>query len=146
MAKDLNSVQITGRLGRDPEVRYSQGGEPICSLSVAVSTSKKVGDQWVDDATWVAVTVFGKQADSCGQFLSKGSRVGVSGRLVLEQWTDKKTDEKREKLKVVASDVVFLTPRGEESADPKTPSSKTSSPPTSAPANNAGFVDDDLPF
>lgn len=141
MSKDMNSVQITGRLGRDPEVRYSQGGEPICSLSVAVSGTKKAGDQWVDDATWVAVTVFGKQAESCGQFLAKGSRVAVAGRLVLEQWQDKKTDEKREKLKVVASDVVFLTPRSE--SDPSKPSSSKTSPATSA---DQGFADDNLPF
>lgn len=144
MSKDMNSVQITGRLGRDPEVRYSQGGEPICSLSVAVSGTKKAGDQWVEDATWVNVTVFGKQAESCGQFLAKGSRVGVSGRLVLEQWQDKKTDEKREKLKVVASDVVFLTPRSEADS-PSRPSSSTKSPATSA-TGDQGFADDNLPF
>lgn len=143
MSKDINSVQITGRLGRDPEVRYSQGGEPICSLSVAVATTKKQGAEWVDDAVWVAVTVFGKQAESCGQFLAKGARVGVSGRLQLEKWEDKATKAPREKLTVIASDVVFLTPKGE--GDPSKPSSsKTTSPATSAP--DQGFVDDNLPF
>lgn len=109
----MNSVSITGNLGRDVEVRRTGNGTAVCDLSVAVSGREKQGDQWVDVTTWVLVTVWGRRAETCGQYLAKGSKVGVSGRLKLDEWTQ--DGQKRSRLKVVADEVEFLTPRGNAS-------------------------------
>lgn len=109
----INSVSISGNLGRDPELRVTPTGTSVLSLSVAVNN--RVRDQqtgeWRDRANWVDVVVFGSRADAIAPFLAKGSKVAVSGRLRWSQWQDKQTGANRSKLEVVAGEVVFLTPQ-----------------------------------
>lgn len=145
MAKDMNSVNVTGRLGADPEVRYSQSGEALASLRLAVSGSKKSGDGWEEETTWLDVTCFGKTAENVGQYLQKGSRVAVVARLKEDQWNDKTTGEKRRKVKLVASDVVFLD--GPKDGQARPMRGKTPEP---IPGENGpratDLIEDDLPF
>jgi len=108
---DLNRVCITGRLGRDPEIRFTNGSKAVCNLSVAVSGGK-------DKTSWVRVTVWDKAAEMCAEYLNKGSRVAITGRLDEREWTDKQGN-KRTSLDVVADGfggVVFLDPKGDRPA------------------------------
>lgn len=109
----INSVSISGNLGRDPELRVTPTGTSVLSLSVAVND--RVRDQqtgeWRDRANWVDVVVFGSRADGIAPRLAKGSKVAVSGRLRWSQWQDKQTGANRSKLEVIADEVVFLTPQ-----------------------------------
>ena len=112
----INSVSISGNLGRDPELRVTPTGTSVLSLSVAVND--RVRDQqtgeWRDRANWVDVVVFGSRADAIAPFLAKGSKVAVSGRLRWSQWQDRQTGANRSKLEVVADEVVFLSAQRQE--------------------------------
>lgn len=81
------SITIAGRLGRDPESKFTQNGEQICSFSVAVDRSYTKGSERVKETTWFRVTVFGKQAEACNKFLAKGRAVLVEGRLGIDAKT-----------------------------------------------------------
>lgn len=103
----LNKVIIVGNLGADPEVRTSQNGNAVAKLRVATSSRVKKGDNWEDVTEWHRVVVFGKQAESCGKYLSKGRTVAIDGELRTSKYTDKENIA-RYSTEIVARDVKFL--------------------------------------
>ena len=107
----LNKVMIIGRLGADPELRYTQAGQPICSLRVATDESytDKDGNR-VERTEWHSVVAFGKTADHCNQFLRKGSLVYVEGKLATRKWQDQKGQD-RYTTEIRAERVQFLEKR-----------------------------------
>jgi single-strand DNA-binding protein len=76
-----NLVILIGNLGKDPDVRYTQGGLAVAKFSLATNEKRKKGDQWVDDVQWHRVTFFGKQAEVCGEYLTKGKQIYLEGRI-----------------------------------------------------------------
>lgn len=110
MAKSINQVIIMGRLTRDPEMRTTPTGKTVTSFSLAVDR------QGADDtADFFDITAWEKLGELVNQYLSKGRRCLVQGRLRQESWDDKETGKKRSRVSVVASDVTFLDgPSGDE--------------------------------
>ena len=91
----LNKVMIIGRLGRDPELRYSQSGSPVCTLNIATDESYTDRDgNRVDRAEWHRVVVFQKAAENCSQYLTKGSLVFVEGSLQTRKWQDQQGQDR----------------------------------------------------
>lgn len=137
----FNSVHLIGRLGGDPETRYTQGGSAITSISVATT------ERWKDKATgnaqerteWHRVKFFGKLAEIAGEFLTKGALVFISGSIRCDKYTDKHGTE-RTSFDIVASDMKML-----ERRDAQRPSQPATSLPESPPAADA-FHDDENPF
>lgn len=109
----LNKVMIIGRLGRDPELRYSQTGAPICSLNVATDESyqDREGNK-VERTEWHRVSVFQRAAENCANFLAKGSLVFVEGSLQTRKWQDQQGQD-RYTTEIKAQRVQFLDRRGE---------------------------------
>lgn len=105
---DVNVVALTGNLTKDPDVRTTQGGTPVASLRLAVSGRRKVAEEWVDVSNYFDVTVWGRQAESAGQYLQRGSRIAVTGRLEWREWLPEDSDTKRQAVQVVADEVVYL--------------------------------------
>jgi single-strand DNA-binding protein len=145
MAADLNRVTLIGRLTRDPELRHTGGGDPICNMRIAVSSrARDESGEWGDKPNFFDVTVFGRQAQASVDYLAKGKRVGIDGRLSWREW-QAQDGSKRQSVEIIANDVFFLTPRGEDegggsrSADDLAPAS--GSPPRQAPDD-----DDGIPF
>lgn len=103
----LNRVVLIGNLTKDPELRYTPGGQPVTTLRLAVNDRRKVGDEWQEQAHFFDVTVWGKQAENCSQYLRKGRPVAVDGRLQSRQW-ETPEGQKRTAVEVVAERVVFL--------------------------------------
>ncbi len=106
---ELNQVLIAGRLTRDPELRFTQKGQGVCPLSIAVNRRLKdpaTGD-WKDDVVFVPVTVWGPAAERCKEKLKKGSPVVIEGRLTASEYTDK-TGQKRKEMKVTARRVQLM--------------------------------------
>ena len=102
---------LIGNLGNTPETRYTAKGDPVTSFSVA--TSRKYGEK--DETTWFRVSVWGKQAESCNTYLSKGSKVLVEGRLKAEPNVYQRKDGTwASSYEVTADTVRFLTPKGED--------------------------------
>lgn len=108
----LNKVMLIGNLVQDPEVRRTATGVAVSTLRMAVNESyqSKSGER-VERAVFLDVDVWDRQAETCGQYLSKGSPVFVEGRLQLDTWEDKETGQKRSRLKVRAERVQFLSGR-----------------------------------
>ena len=113
-----NKVILIGNLTKDPEIRYTPSGTPVASFRLAVNHKYKQGDDFKEEVCFIDIVVFGKQAENCGQYLSKGSSVIVDGRLQERRW---QTDEgqKRSKHEVVAQTVRFFPKRADRSSAEK---------------------------
>lgn len=110
---DINTVVLVGRLTRDAQLKYSNNGLAITELSIAVNTQRKQGDQWVDEANFFDVTLFGRQGEAIQRYLVKGKQVGVEGRLKQDRWQNQE-GQNRSKVTIVANNVMLLgDPRGE---------------------------------
>ncbi|HLM57078.1 MAG TPA: single-stranded DNA-binding protein [Pyrinomonadaceae bacterium] len=134
----FNKIIVVGNLGRDPELRYTPQGTAVCSFTMATNERRKdkAGEQQ-DVTTWFKVTVWGKQAETVSQYLTKGRRAYVEGRLRVEEWTDR-DGKTRHTLEVNATDVHFIdSAQGVEGI----PVNQSSRPAESASAARAGSVD-----
>lgn len=153
MPADLNRVTLVGRLTRDPELRHTAGGDAVCSMRVAVSSrARDENGQWGDKSNYFDVVVFGRQAESASNYLSKGRRIGIDGRLSWREWTSQ-DGGKRQSVEVVANDVFFLDSRGDgggagggESSGWSAPAGSDMPVDTSDMTRAAGGADDDIPF
>lgn len=126
----LNKAQIIGRVGRDPEMRYSTTGEPIASFSVATSEryKDKATGNAVEKTEWHNVTAFKRLADIIGEYVKKGSLVYIEGKLNTRKWQDKDGQD-RYTTGIVANEMKMLSSRGD-----------------AKPASEQPDVDDDIPF
>jgi single-strand DNA-binding protein len=107
---------LIGNLGNDPEMRYSANGAPFLRFNVASNYRTRTPEgEWQDRTEWVRVTVFGQRAESLAQYLHKGTRVYVDGRLEARPWTDQQ-GQVRAGLEVVASEIVHMSSRAEDEA------------------------------
>ena len=113
----LNKIFLMGRLTREVDYRATQSGNNICTLGLAVSRKFNQNGQEKEEVCFVDVKVWGKQAESCRNYLSKGSQVIVEGRLTLDQWEDKQSGEKRQKLSVTAENVQFVGSRRDDNGN-----------------------------
>jgi single-strand DNA-binding protein len=107
----LNKVMLIGNLGSDPEMRFTPNGNPVTSFRMAASRSFLDSDgERKQETEWFTVVVWGKQAESCNQFISKGKQVYVEGRLRTRSW-EGQDGQKRFRTEVVANRVIFLDRR-----------------------------------
>ena len=158
MARGINKVILIGNLGRDPETRYTQGGSPVTNLRLATT------DQWRDRASnelqerteWHSVVCFARLAEIAGQYLRKGSKCYIEGRLQTRSWEDRE-GQTRYTTEVVARDMQMLDGRGEASgggyAPPprgggaqERPQPARSATPAPDAADDLDDLDDDIPF
>jgi single-strand DNA-binding protein len=115
---NFNSVVVVGRLTRDPELRYTPSGAPVCSFSIATSRRYvKEDGQRAEATTFLDVDVWRRMAEICKQFLRKGREVLVLGSLRQSRWKDPKTQESRSRIRIVAQQVQFLGGRREAQGD-----------------------------
>lgn len=118
MAKDLNKVQFTGHLGADPEMRYTPQGSAVTNFRVASNRSWKDRDGTAhEDTEWFRVVAWDKLGEICNQYLTKGSRVYIEGRLQTRKWTDRDGQE-RYTSEVVAQDMIILSSRSDRGSAP----------------------------
>lgn len=111
MSRDLNKVQIIGRLGADPEMRYTQQGNAVTSFRVASSrTWKKADGNSEEETEWFRVVAWNRLGEVCGEYLRKGSRVYIEGRLKTRSWQDD-SGQTRYMTEVVAEDMIMLDSR-----------------------------------
>jgi len=138
----FNKIILVGNLGRDPELRYTPQGIPVCSFTVATNEKRKDrAGEAQDFTTWFRVTLWGRQAETASQYLTKGRPVYIEGRLRLEEWTDR-DGKQRYTLEVHATDMQFIGGgRGDDA--PYTGGKAAST--DHAPAE-ADLSDDDIPF
>jgi single-strand DNA-binding protein len=139
MARSINQVILMGRLTRDPEVRTTSTGKTITSFSLAVDRGGQD-----DQADFFDITAWEKLGELVAQYLSKGRRCLVQGRLRQDSWDDKESGKKRSKVEVVATDVTFLDGPGDSSEGSSAPRAPRAASTTKA--TNEPQVDDDKPI
>jgi single-strand DNA-binding protein len=157
-ATNINRVVLTGNLTRDPELRSTPSGTPVCSLRIASNTRRKdASGQWVDKPNYFDITIWGAQGENSARFLSRGRPVAIDGRLEWREFTDKEGN-KRQAVEIVADSVQFLGGRedgqgGGGSFTPQrtdVPADTSDFAPAGAPSGGSngggGFADDDIPF
>jgi single-strand DNA-binding protein len=117
-ATNLNRVVVTGNLTKDPELRSTPSGTPVCKLRVAVNSRRKdsASGEWVDKPNYFDVTVWGAQGENCATYLSKGRPVAVDGRLDWREWEASDGSGKRQAVEIIADSVQFLGSRGDNPA------------------------------
>ncbi len=106
----FNRVILVGNLTRDPELRYIPSGTAVSEIGLAVNDRVKRGDQWVEETTFVDVTLWARTAEIANEYLSKGSSVLIEGRLKLDRW--EKEGQKHSKLRVIGERLQMLGGRG----------------------------------
>jgi single-strand DNA-binding protein len=155
---DINHVVLVGRLTRDASLKFTASGLPICEFSIAINRRVKQGDNWVDEAHFFDITLFGKQGEAVAPYMTKGNSIGVEGELRLDRW--EQDGQKRSKIKIVANNVQLLGSRSGASASGGGQNRFQKGPESSgefAPAGNGyqeqpvedrghGNFDDDIPF
>ncbi len=142
MARDLNKIMVIGRLGADPEMRFTADGTPVTTFRMAVNRPMAPtaaggmdGDRR-EVADWFRVVAWRKLAENCNQYLAKGHRVYVEGRVQIQQWQDRE-GQTRYSTEIVANDVIFL----------ERPAAVPMGPAGHDDGMEAGDIDaDDLPF
>jgi single-strand DNA-binding protein len=143
----FNRVILMGNLTRDPELRYISSGTAVTEIGLAVNDRVKKGDQWVDEPTFVDVTLWGRTAEIANEYLSKGSPVLIEGRLKYDAW--EKDGQKRSKLRVVGEKMQLLGGRdggGGGSRSTRGGSSAPAFDEEEHSAASAGPPSDDIPF
>ena len=146
MPANINRVVLVGNLTRDPELRHTGGGTPVCSLRIAVNTRRKdnATGEWTDKPNYFDITVWGNQAESCNTYLAKGRPVAIDGRLEWREW-EAQDGTKRQAVEIVADNVQFLG--GRDSAPGEGNQFVPASVSSGSDADfSASPADDDIPF
>jgi single-strand DNA-binding protein len=148
--KSVNKVILLGNLGKDPEVKYTPQGTPVAKIALATNERYKDKDgQWQDRTEWHNLVLWQRLAEIAGEYLKKGSKVYVEGRLQTRSWEDKQTNQKKYMTEVVVNDLVLLGGRGEgEQRSASTGGNNFDQrAPEPEPAMASGPIsDEDIPF
>jgi single-strand DNA-binding protein len=109
MARGVNKVILVGNLGKDPEVKYTQGGMAVASFSLATTEKAKDKDgNWQDRTEWHNIKAFGRTAEVAGEYLKKGRTVYIEGRIHNDSWDDKETGQKKYRTEIIVNDLIML--------------------------------------
>ncbi|HVP55893.1 MAG TPA: single-stranded DNA-binding protein [Candidatus Eisenbacteria bacterium] len=160
MARGVNKVILLGNLGKDPEVKYTQGGMAVATFSLATTERAKDKDgNWQDRTEWHNVKAFGRTAEVAGEYLKKGRSVYIEGRIHNDSWDDKETGQKKYRTEIIVNDMIMVGGQregaeagggysGSKSAGAK-PSNNFDQrvpEPEGSPAQAGEITDEDIPF
>ena len=145
MSRGVNKVILVGNLGQKPEIRYTKDSKPIASFSIATSESwkdKTTGDM-VEKTEWHNVTFFGRIAEVAEQYLDKGSKVFVEGKLQTDKWEDE-NGNKRSATKIIGNNMQMLDSRGSNNSSSFDESSSVQN--EASASQEGSFSEEDIPF
>jgi single-strand DNA-binding protein len=153
MAKSVNKVILIGNLGKDPEVKYTPQGTAVAKITLATNERyKDKSGQWQDRTEWHNVVLWQRLAEIAGEYLKKGGKVYIEGRLQTRSWDDKQTNQKKYMTEIVANDLVLLSGRGEGGGENYSNRSQGATEhfdqraPEPEPAGASPITDEDIPF
>ena len=151
--KSFNKVILLGNLGKDPEVKYTPQGKPIAKFSLATNERYKDKDgNWQDRTEWHNIVLWERLAEIAGEYLKKGSKVYIEGRIRTDSWDDKQTNQKKYMTNIIANELVLLSGRSEggEStrgvAAPGNNFDQRTPEPEPAAVASSPISDEDIPF
>lgn len=144
MSRGVNKVILIGNLGADPEVRHTAGGNAVANLSVATSEAwkDKQSGQLQERTEWHRVVAFNRLAEIMGEYLRKGSKVYIEGKLQTRKWQDREGQD-RYTTEIVANEMQMLDGR---SGDDQRPRQQPQQQHQASPQQDPGYLEDDIPF
>ena len=152
MAKSVNKVILLGNVGKDPEIRSTTGGTLVASLSLATSERyKDKGGEWQERTEWHNLVSYARGAEILRDYVKKGAKLFVEGRITTRSWDDKETGKKAYRTEIVVSEISLLSPADGSNGRPASSGcdSQNGTNRTSEPENDfggVGITDDDIPF
>jgi single-strand DNA-binding protein len=154
MAKSVNKVILLGNVGKDPEIRATAGGMTVANFSIATTDRIKGQDgQFTDKTEWHNLVAFQRTAEIVRDYVKKGNKLYVEGRLQTSSWDDKATGQKKYKTEIIVSDLSLLSGRGEGGGESGGGYSKSNTasydqrtPASQSDYSDVGITDDDIPF
>ena len=155
MAKSVNKVILVGNLGKDPEVKYTPSGTAVAKFSLATNERyKDKAGEWQDRTEWHNIVAWQRLAEIVGEYVKKGNKVYIEGRLQTSSWDDKETGQKKYKTEIIANDLVLLGGRGEAGDSESAPRGRGVAAAASndfdqrapEPEHSAQITDEDIPF
>jgi single-strand DNA-binding protein len=151
MAKSVNKVILLGNVGKDPEIRATAGGMTVANFSIATTDRIKGQDgQFTDKTEWHNLVAFQRTAEIVRDYVKKGNKLYIEGRLQTSSWDDKATGQKKYKTEIIVSDLSLLSGRGEggggESSGGYSRSSEQRTSASQPDYSEVGITDDDIPF
>jgi single-strand DNA-binding protein len=153
MAKSINKVILVGNVGKDPEVKLLPSGLPVANLGLATSERfKDKTGEWQDRTEWHNLTAYQRTAEIIRDYVKKGAKLYVEGRIQTRSWDDQATGQKKYRTEIIVNDIMLLSGRGAEDGGGSGGSrSNSSSFDQRAPAHHEEFAgteitDDDIPF
>jgi len=139
----FNKIIICGNLGRDPELRYTAQGTPVCSFSMATNERRKdKNGEMQDHTTWFRITLWNRLAETASQYLQKGRQVYIEGRLRVEEYIDR-DGKPRHSLEVFGTDMQFIGSRGDDATTERAASASAGAGPADS---GPDLSDEDIPF
>jgi len=142
MAKSVNKVILVGNAGKDPEVKYTPSGTALAKFSIATNERfKDKSGEWQDRTEWHNVLAWERLAEIVGEYVRKGSKIYIEGRLQTSSWEDRQSGEKKYRTEIVARDLVLLGSR--DGAEPEIEDSNRERETVHA---GSGEITDDIPF
>jgi single-strand DNA-binding protein len=140
---DINHVVLVGRLTRNAELKYTNNGAAVSKFGLAINQRRKKDDQWIEEAHFFDIALWGKTAESLNQYLLKGKQVGIEGQLRQSRW--EQDGQARSKVEIFATNVMLLGGGGRQGQNgPAESSPSRSEQPESAPPSDN--FEDDIPF
>lgn len=132
MSKSVNKVILVGNVGKEPEVKYTPSGVPVASLALATNEryKDKQSGEWAERTEWHSLKAWQKTAEIIGEYVRKGSKIYVEGRLQTSSWEDKQSGEKKYRTEVVVDELVLLSDKQDKQRE----------------AAAAAVTDEDIPF
>jgi single-strand DNA-binding protein len=158
MPKSVNKVILIGNLGKDPEVKFTTTGVPVAKFSLATNERyKDKAGEWQDRTEWHNIVAWQRHAEIVGEYVKKGSKIYIEGRLQTSSWEDKQSGEKKYRTEIIVSDLVLLGGRGEGGGDFEGRGSRAASanagfdqrpaqPDEASAPHPAEITDEDIPF
>lgn len=156
--KSVNKVILIGNLGKDPEVKYTPQGTPVAKFSLATNERYKDKEgNWQDRTEWHNIVLWQRLAEIAGEYLKKGSKVYIEGRIRTDSWDDKQSGQKKYMTQIVGHDIVLLSGRGEggehgggsrgiSASAGGNNFDQTAHEAQPAPASGSPITDEDIPF
>ncbi|MCP4322275.1 MAG: single-stranded DNA-binding protein [Alteromonadales bacterium] len=151
MAEDINSVTIVGRLTKDAELKHTNGGSAVTKFSIAVNRSRKDGDQWVEEASFFDVSLWGRRGESLNQYLQRGKRLAVTGELRQDRW--EQDGQQRSRVFIHANNIQLLDGQNKDNSNGGNNQQSNNSNngnqgfyKPSKPAQSNQNFEDDIPF
>jgi single-strand DNA-binding protein len=146
MPKTVNKVILVGNLGKDPEIRYTASGTPVATFSLATNEKfKDRGGAWQERTEWHNIVAWQRLAEIVGEYVKKGFRLYIEGKLQTSSWEDRESGQKKYRTEIVARELVLLGPR-ENGNDDHTPAHHEEEVDEPVHAGRGEITDEDIPF